>query len=67
MLENEKKVAELNEDELSNIAGGYRRPEYSGTPSGAFRPMTCPECGKSFTVHVKALSGASCPECGCKV
>lgn len=66
MKENEKKAEELREEELENVSGGFRRPEYGGAPS-ASRTVNCPDCGTTFLVHVKALENATCPNCGCRI
>lgn len=70
MSENEKKVMELSEDELEEVAGGgawgsqYRR---SSSSSAAARQITCPNCGTTCRVSVSTASYAVCPQCGNRV
>lgn len=65
MLENEKKVTELNEDELGNIAGGFITPDVR-YGDDALVCLTCPDCGKRYFSTLKEYfdCNALCPECG---
>lgn len=65
MSENEKKVTELNEEELLDIAGGFITPEQR-YGDDALVCLVCPKCGKHYSTTVKGYhsSGALCPECG---
>lgn len=65
MGENEKKVTELNEEELGNIAGGFITPDvrYGGDTPVC---LVCPDCGKKYFSSLKEYCdcNALCPECG---
>lgn len=67
-MENEKKVTELNEEELNDVAGGYARSPYgAATPVRSFVILECPACGHSFRVKGSESYNATCPKCGSKV
>lgn len=57
MMENEKKSAELNEQELTGVAGGKRIG--FGIPFSC----TCPECGQ-FIRQGTMIGLVTCPNCG---
>lgn len=65
MKENEKKVTELNEEELGEIAGGFITPEVR-YGDDALICLTCPECGKTYSATLKEFHNfdALCPKCG---
>lgn len=54
MLENEKKVAELKEEELEDVSGGYSKFGPGVDPNGVYRvTYICPQCEKQCTVHIR--------------
>lgn len=57
MLENEKKVTELKEDELKDVAGGFV-PPHKGNPTF----HECPCCEYAFPSPLGAYD--RCPSCG---
>lgn len=63
MAENEKKLTELRDDELNDVAGGRN---YGTSPTAGVRTLTCSNCGNTYKVKASALSHASCPKCGQK-
>lgn len=56
MLENEKKVTELNEEELNDVVGGFVRP---GQSNMTF--TECPCCGFKFEKTLNSYY--RCPSC----
>lgn len=57
MKESEKKVTELRDEELGEVAGGRR---YEGDPNRGIRTLTCPKCGNSVKVRVGVRASCSC-------
>lgn len=59
----EKKVTELSDQELGDVAGGYR--QHGSTAYGAYRVVTCRECGHSFKMSAsRNIAHPKCPNCG---
>lgn len=76
MSENEKKVMELSEDDLEEVAGGgawgsqYRRTSASSAAAASAasaRQITCAGCGSTYRVTANVSSRAVCPNCGARV
>lgn len=67
MLENEKKVTELNEEELEDVSGGYATLGPSGRPGVSIRTYTCPECGTRCQVRVGPATTPRCSSCGAEL
>lgn len=62
MEENEKKVMELSDEELGDVAGGYR--QQGSAAYGAYRVVTCSECGRSFKISAsRSVAHPKCPNC----
>lgn len=60
----ERKILELGDEALDNVAGGIGGPSHAGTKSCA-----CTSCGKTVQFHLLRdddIDGlfAQCPECG---
>ena len=59
----EKKLNELNDEELNEVAGGM--PGDMPTIDEPPRLMWCDDCKKNVNVHkVHILISPACPECG---
>lgn len=68
MEENSKKAAELNEEELENVAGGYATlGPREKRPGVSIRTYICPECGASCKVRVEPGKAVKCSSCGAEL
>lgn len=66
MLENEKKLTALNEEELRNVAGGAASLGPSGRPGVSIRTRVCPQCRAICKVRVEPnkVTRCKCSSCG---
>lgn len=64
MKESEKKVAELNEEELGNVSGGCASLGPSRRPGISIRTVVCPQCRAICKVRIEPGRVNTCSSCG---